>query len=322
MRIFLSLLLSLTVVACGDDDTLPATDAGPTSDAGPVVTTDAGPVTTDAGPVTTDAGPVTTDAGPAPVITAQTLIDAQNSITVASCACSFADSGYNSAEECAAVSSVAEPFEACYGTGFEAIDAANLSALGCYYSVQAEAASCFLAAGCDDQDAIDVCSEAAEIAAADCDEDAFRAGFEQLSASAIMCATTDAMTCPDGEGSSALGMSVFMGTTIGGANNYDDEGECNFSTPERTHTWTAPSAGTFTFDTVGSRFDTNLALFADCDATESIECNDDGVEETLFSSITRTFEDGESVLVVIEGYDGGAGDYMINVTEEAEVPAE
>ncbi|MFK8002482.1 MAG: hypothetical protein AB8H86_23025 [Polyangiales bacterium] len=44
-------------IGCGDDDTTPMTDAGPTPDV---------PVEMDSGPDETDAGPGDTDAGPAP----------------------------------------------------------------------------------------------------------------------------------------------------------------------------------------------------------------------------------------------------------------
>ena len=179
--------------------------------------------------------------------------------------------------------------------------------------MQSELAACLAVAGCDGEEATDACNDASDAAFAACDPELFFDTLEIVENAASACATIPADTCPDGDASGETGESVFTGSTVGGANNYDDGGDCNYGTPERTHVWTAPSAGPFIFDTEGSEFDTNLALFADCEASESLECNDDGVEETLYSSITRTFEAGESVLVVIEGYDGGAGNYVINI---------
>lgn len=334
MRILLPVLLSIALVACGDDDELPGNDAGNTPDAsadggttpdvgpgpdaapGPDAGTDAG---TDAAPgpdAGTDAG---ADAGPMSTAV-QDFIDALTVTEEVYCACDTG--GYTSAELCVGVSAIDDAYDTCYrGAVEEAIgDADVLEFVECFATAQAELTTCITAAGCDDEEATDVCDDAFIDTFSTCTELDFFDTLQLISDSAIMCATTDAMTCPDGEASSATGTAVFTGNTVGGANNYDDGGECTYSTPERTHVWTAPSAGTFTFDTAGSGYDTNLALFADCEESESLECNDDGIEDTLYSSITRTFEADESVVVVVEGYDGTAGAYVINVTEEVVDP--
>jgi hypothetical protein len=80
--------------------------------------------------------------------------------------------------------------------------------------------------------------------------------------------------------------------------------------------WTAPAAGTYTFTTNGSSYDTTLHLRdgAVCPGpAPQLVCNDDGGEGTR-SLITRTVDEGDVILVVVDGYGSSScGDYVLTV---------
>jgi hypothetical protein len=80
---------------------------------------------------------------------------------------------------------------------------------------------------------------------------------------------------------SATGNNVATGSFTGVFGNYLQE-SCNGTTggyggPEAVLTWTAPSGGTYQFDTTGSSFDTVLAAYKGNPLTAAeLACNDDG----------------------------------------------
>jgi hypothetical protein len=76
--------------------------------------------------------------------------------------------------------------------------------------------------------------------------------------------------------------------------------------------WTAPTDGTFVFDTTGSSFDTVLGVLDGCAGPE-IGCNDDSVG--LTSQVALMMVAGQSVILVIDGYQGATGDVVLNITE-------
>jgi hypothetical protein len=81
--------------------------------------------------------------------------------------------------------------------------------------------------------------------------------------------------------------------------------------------WTAPSAGSWTFDLSGSSYDTALALVQpDCDGGE-LGCSDDAIG--LTSMLTVDLGAGEDVLVVVDGYDGAVGSYVLDVNPAADL---
>lgn len=82
---------------------------------------------------------------------------------------------------------------------------------------------------------------------------------------------------------------------------------------EVTVSFTAPYDSTFTFDTVGSSFDTILyALGPNCSAPE-LECNDDS-NGSLAASITLPMRGGESVVLVIDSFDD-TGEWSLEVSD-------
>ena len=62
--------------------------------------------------------------------------------------------------------------------------------------------------------------------------------------------------------------------------------------------WTAPRTGTFTFSTYGSDFDTILAIQSP-ECAEEFACNDDSTWFFDTSKLNVSFEEGESVVVVV-----------------------
>ena len=75
--------------------------------------------------------------------------------------------------------------------------------------------------------------------------------------------------------------------------------------------FTAPTAGEYVFDTVDSDYDTALAAFSSCDPTSEIACNDDLAGQ--MSQIALDLDAGESVYIVIDGWDGATGDWVLNI---------
>jgi hypothetical protein len=78
---------------------------------------------------------------------------------------------------------------------------------------------------------------------------------------------------------------------------------------ERAYSFTAPAAGTYVFDTLASSYDTVLALLdAGCDA---VACNDDAVGNK--SKIEVDLAANETVIVVVDGFSGDEGDFVLHV---------
>ncbi|KYF68777.1 MXAN_6577-like cysteine-rich protein [Sorangium cellulosum] len=83
-------------------------------------------------------------------------------------------------------------------------------------------------------------------------------------------------------------------------------------TADQTFLFTAPTTGTYFFDTFEAPFDTTLAALAAGTCAE-LACNDDG--EGIQSQITLDLLEGESILVVVSGASGAEGDFTLRVTQ-------
>ena len=120
-------------------------------------------------------------------------------------------------------------------------------------------------------------------------------------------------------------MGVFMGNTMGAADDFTPSCRSDSTAPDRVHLWAAPSPGCYRFDTVGSDYDTVLALYSQtsCDPMMRMElaCNDDidpGMGR-LRSYVCHEFAmPGDQVLVVVDGFGSAAGSYRVNVTRIAD----
>jgi hypothetical protein len=115
----------------------------------------------------------------------------------------------------------------------------------------------------------------------------------------------------------ALGSPVATGHTGGLSNEYQPTCVGNSVAPEATYTWTAPSTGSFVFDTMGSGFDTVLEIRRYSDNL-SLGCNDDS--SGLQSRVTVSLSAGQTVLVVIDGYGSSTGTYRLNIAGGGPAP--
>lgn len=123
-------------------------------------------------------------------------------------------------------------------------------------------------------------------------------------------------TCADVDLGSVLGSSVATGSSTGAGNDYT--GTCGGGSAEDvSYTWTAPGTGTFEFTTLGSSFDTVLMMWSD-DCAEQYECNDDYAGIGTRSGFERDLIEGEEVVIVVDAWSTGSGDYVLNVAATTE----
>jgi hypothetical protein len=113
---------------------------------------------------------------------------------------------------------------------------------------------------------------------------------------------------------SALGNPVAMGNTTGLTDEFLPT--CSFelsAAPEAAFIWRAPSAGTYSFSTKGSGFDTMLEIF---DLTgESIGCNNnDESEFGTHSKLTLELTANQQLLITLDGWRDNQGAYKLAIT--------
>lgn len=79
--------------------------------------------------------------------------------------------------------------------------------------------------------------------------------------------------------------------------------------------WTAPSAGDWLITTLDSDFDTILAIYdgACSRPTDQLACNDD-FDGTYQSGATISAESGDVFTIVVSGFDGATGDWVVNIS--------
>lgn len=130
--------------------------------------------------------------------------------------------------------------------------------------------------------------------------------------------------CPDGDLGSATGDAVASGSNVGATDSLTSS--CATLGADVTWTWTAPADGTYTFDSLGSDFDTLLTLYTGgCAGTELI-CDDDigsmpvdtgdtgmGSAYSYESRVEQALVAGDVVLVGLGGYGGAEGNYVLNI---------
>lgn len=104
-----------------------------------------------------------------------------------------------------------------------------------------------------------------------------------------------------------------IGTNVDAGGGYDLSCVAAGST-ETVYLFTASEDGTFTFDTAGSGYDTALGLFNPRDCAER-GCNDDFGESQ--ARVTSILNAGESVLVVVTGFNGATGEFTLNINQAA-----
>ncbi len=115
------------------------------------------------------------------------------------------------------------------------------------------------------------------------------------------------------------------GTTVDFINDYDEN--CpysNFSSsPDVVYGFTPSDCISIDVDLCGSSFDTKIYIF-DSDLNNII-CNDDFYFDDICGVWVSRIEyadltGGETYFIIIDGHDGGADDYILNVTENVPCP--
>ncbi|WP_438007899.1 MXAN_6577-like cysteine-rich protein [Sorangium sp. So ce321] len=93
----------------------------------------------------------------------------------------------------------------------------------------------------------------------------------------------------------------------------------SIDTPDSSYTFTAPRAGRYIFDTYGSSYDTILELRSGTCSGSVISCSDDvaaGEQSRVIANLTA----GQTVVAIVDGVDGAAGPFTLNVTEYVPPP--
>ncbi len=81
--------------------------------------------------------------------------------------------------------------------------------------------------------------------------------------------------------------------------------------------WTPPSTGPFVLSLEGSSYDTYLSVTDPVCGGDPIDCNDDCFE--LESGLVFDATMGETVFIVIDGYDGDVGNFTLGITMGADL---
>ena len=122
--------------------------------------------------------------------------------------------------------------------------------------------------------------------------------------------------CVNTDLADSTGIAVAVGTNIGLGDNFSSTCSAGTGGEEEIFSWYAPASGTYTFSTENSDYDTILYMYDSCVGAE-LECNDD--EDFVNGVTTSKLEDvfvaqGESVVIVIDGYDSSSsGNYSLDI---------
>ncbi|MBK8170978.1 MAG: putative metal-binding motif-containing protein [Sandaracinaceae bacterium] len=134
----------------------------------------------------------------------------------------------------------------------------------------------------------------------------------------MSCAGTPACMsegCPTFGLGSMEGLNIANGDTFGRSSEFSARCGGGAGSPDVSYSWTAPRSGSYVFETTGSSFDTVLSLRSSCGGSE-LECDDDGGGGGQSSRFAHTFAEGESVIIVIDGFsDTSEGEYTLSIRE-------
>jgi hypothetical protein len=113
-----------------------------------------------------------------------------------------------------------------------------------------------------------------------------------------------------------VGSGLTAGSTVGAT---DDFSFCETGNGGGDYviSWTAPAAALYHFTLAGSDYDTVLGIFPpECGGIEHV-CNDDCFD--VASSVQYQAEDGEQIYIVIDGFGGSQGNFVLNIGVGANV---
>ena len=107
-----------------------------------------------------------------------------------------------------------------------------------------------------------------------------------------------------------------VGSVAGVTNSGDDNVDLTCGSlygPDSVYRWQAPSTGQYVFDTVGSSYDTTLAIYSDCNSSgRELTCDDDGAG-FLESEVNLNATVGQTYYIVVSGYGSTSyGQYTLN----------
>ncbi|AUX39414.1 uncharacterized protein SOCE26_008050 [Sorangium cellulosum] len=182
-------------------------------------------------------------------------------------------------------------------------DRANCGECGnsCSPTQQCVEGACTCSEGLEDCDGACANLQTSELHCGTCNVACARGAFCQEGACSCVLGTTE-------EIASSLPLTL-TGTTVGGETNYGLACVAAGSS-EHVYLFTAPELGTYTMDTFGSMFDTALGVVGATNCAQ-LGCNDDA--QGSQSKVRVILEGGQSVLIVVTGFDGEEGDFKLNL---------
>jgi hypothetical protein len=87
----------------------------------------------------------------------------------------------------------------------------------------------------------------------------------------------------------------------------------SYSTPDVAYAFTAPAAGTYTFDTVGSSFGTVLEIRNGTCAGPKLGCASDSSYSGAGATVSVSLTAGQQVTVIVDGYSSYSGSYVLHI---------
>jgi hypothetical protein len=123
--------------------------------------------------------------------------------------------------------------------------------------------------------------------------------------------------CPTGDLGSTVPATV-TGTTINQGDALSPSCNPGYSSADASYTFTAPADGTYSFDTFGASFKTMIHVRDASCAGPELVCEADASGNGAFTYATLTA--GQTVVVSVEGVDGGEGSFELHVNEYTPQP--
>lgn len=157
---------------------------------------------------------------------------------------------------------------------------------------------------------MEVC-DGTDLAGQDCASLGFGAGTLACSPGCVAFDTSGCGMCQEQDVGSATGPAVASGNT----DLEDDDLPQSCAAgggADHVIAFAAAVAGDYVFDTNGSMYDTALVAFDTCDPGSEIACDDDS-GMGLQSEITVSMAVGQSILVVVDGWNGNTGNWVLNI---------
>jgi alpha-tubulin suppressor-like RCC1 family protein len=123
-----------------------------------------------------------------------------------------------------------------------------------------------------------------------------------------------------GKNVTTVSFAGIFGNYLGESCNVKGSSSGNFGGPEAVLVWTAPSGGSYQFDTSGSSFDTVLAAYKGNPQTAAeLACNDDGTGLTAgASAIQVQVVAGDKLTLVVDSKSAptGTASFNLNITKQ------